>query len=241
MKSHELKVHLTRFNGPLELLLKLIRRDKMNIYDIQISKITAQYLKYFHELKHLDVNTVGDFLVMATQLMAIKSRMLLPAPKRSKDEPDPRANLVHQLIVYKKYKKAAERLQKLELNRERSYTRPALVPSKSNHLINLHNQLSSKILERVFQRVIQRRIKQRPISENVTEWHYSVREQSRKVIQLVKLDHSVKLSVLFKLNDDLEELITNFLAILDLIKENRVKINRNHDLILVNKKADHNY
>ncbi|XIF19754.1 MAG: segregation/condensation protein A [Acetilactobacillus jinshanensis] len=90
MQKDEPKVHLNQFNGPLELLLKLIQRDKMNIYDIQISAITAQYLKYLHHLKSLDLNVVGDFLVMATKLMAIKSRMLLPKRKSYDDEDDPR-------------------------------------------------------------------------------------------------------------------------------------------------------
>lgn len=230
--NDEPNVHLNKFSGPLELLLKLIQKNKMNIYDIKISAITSQYLKYVHQLKSLDLDIVGDFLIMATKLMAIKSKMLLPKRKTNDDESDPRKGLVHQLVVYKKYKRAANQLQDLELNRKQYYTRPAIVPSKSNHLINLHDQLSSQILGKVFQNVIKRRVEQKPISENVTEWHYSVKRQGTKILQAIKLRHGLKLHALFLLNNDLEELITNFLVLLDLIKEQRIRINCDYIVVL---------
>lgn len=108
------RVNLEVFAGPLDLLLYLVRRDEIDIYDIPIARITEQYIKYIEMLKHLDIELAGDFLVMAATLMEIKSAMLLPSTEpegiADGDETDPRAELIRQLLEYKKFKDAANLL-----------------------------------------------------------------------------------------------------------------------------------
>jgi segregation and condensation protein A len=110
-------VRLERFEGPLDLLLHLIRKHEIDIYDIPIALITQQYLEYLSVMKSLNLGLAGEFLVMAATLVQIKSRMLLPADERGEDDeagPDPREELVRQLLEYKRFKEAAGRLEDRE-------------------------------------------------------------------------------------------------------------------------------
>ena len=123
MAKNDYKVELEVFEGPLDLLLYLIKKDEVDIYDIPIEKVTAQYMEYLNLMRMLDLNIAGEFIVMAATLMLIKSRMLLPIEERSDIEDDeegddPRWELVRQLVEYKKFKDAAGRLQENELYQE---------------------------------------------------------------------------------------------------------------------------
>lgn len=121
MTAHE--VHLDIFEGPLDLLLYLVKRDDLNIYDIPVSHITSEYLAYLDLMKELKLDVAGEFLVMASTLMQIKARQLLPAPKSEQDEgPDPRSELINRLLEYQRYKEAARTLEKrLAVNRDVHY------------------------------------------------------------------------------------------------------------------------
>jgi segregation and condensation protein A len=115
--SEDYKVQLEVFEGPLDLLLYLIKKDELNIYDIPIEHVTRQYMQYLEVMRMLDLNIAGEFLVMAATLMMIKSRMLLPVEERPEleaEEEDPRWDLVRQLVEYKKFKDAAGHLEQLE-------------------------------------------------------------------------------------------------------------------------------
>ena len=119
--QEEYKVELDVFEGPLDLLLYLIKRDELDIYDIPIERITDQYMQYMDLMRMLDLNIAGEFIVMAATLMMIKSRMLLPVeerPEMEEEEDDPRWELVRQLVEYKKFKDAALHLHKLEAREE---------------------------------------------------------------------------------------------------------------------------
>lgn len=119
--QEEYKVELEVFEGPLDLLLYLIKKEELNIYDIPIERITTQYMEYLNVMKMLDLNIAGEFIVMAATLMMIKSRMLLPVDEREEmeeEEEDPRWDLVRQLVEYKKFKDAALHLQGRELHQE---------------------------------------------------------------------------------------------------------------------------
>ena len=108
------KISLEMFEGPLDLLLYLVKKDHLNIYDIPIAKVTGQYLEYINLMQLLDLNIVGEFLVMAATLMQIKSKMLLPAEELAvlEEDEDPRAELVKRLLEYEKFKQIAENLKK---------------------------------------------------------------------------------------------------------------------------------
>src|SRR3954453_5143936 len=123
----EYKVRLEIFEGPLDLLLYLIKRDELEIYDISLERITQQYLEYLQAFKELNIEVAGEFIVMAANLIYLKSRSLLPVdlqpPEEDADEDDPRWDLIRQLIEYKKFKEAAEQLHVRELEQERIFTR----------------------------------------------------------------------------------------------------------------------
>ncbi|MDI6641353.1 MAG: segregation/condensation protein A [Elusimicrobiota bacterium] len=120
-----LDIHLEIFEGPLDLLLFLIRKNDLNIYDIPISQITAEYLEYLELMKELNLDIASEFLVMAATLMQIKSRTLLPQETVEEEGPDPRAELISKLLEYQKYKLAAEELSKRELSQQGIYYRSA--------------------------------------------------------------------------------------------------------------------
>jgi segregation and condensation protein A len=123
----EYKVKLDQFEGPLDLLLYLIRKQEVNIYDIPIAHITAQYLEYIRMLEFLNLELAGEFLVMAATLMRIKAHMLLPrADEEQDEEDDPRHALVQQLLEYQKFKEAAGRLEAMEYQRKLLYGRPEI-------------------------------------------------------------------------------------------------------------------
>src|ERR671919_1231523 len=110
--TDDLKILLGEFEGPLDLLLHLIRQEQVSIYDIPIARITDEYLRYLRVMQELDIAVAGDFLVMAATLIELKTKMLLPRDPQAavEEEEDPRADLVHQLLEYQKYKAAAEML-----------------------------------------------------------------------------------------------------------------------------------
>ena len=123
----EYKIDLDTYNGPLDLLLYLIRREEVDIYDIPIARITGQYISYLDELQSIDIGVAGDFLVMASTLMYIKSQTLLPRAEIDvgEDEEDPRYELVKQLLEYKRYKEASSAMIRLSEERSQRFSRPA--------------------------------------------------------------------------------------------------------------------
>src|ERR1700757_671927 len=123
----DFKVKLEIFEGPLDLLLYLIKRDEIDIYDISIERITKQYLEYLQAFKELQIDVAGEFVVMAANLIYLKSRGLLPVdqqpPEEDAEEDDPRWDLIRQLIEYKKFKEAAEKLHARAVEQEKIFTR----------------------------------------------------------------------------------------------------------------------
>src|SRR3979411_274659 len=126
------KVKLEVFEGPLDLLLYLIKRDEIDIYEISIERITHQYLEYLQAFKELKIDVAGEFVVMAANLIYLKSRSLLPLDQQPPDEEagedDPRWELIRQLIEYKKFKEAAAELHLRELEQERIFAREGASP-----------------------------------------------------------------------------------------------------------------
>src|SRR6476619_447565 len=130
----EYKVRLEIFEGPLDLLLYLVKRDEVDIYDISIERITRQYLEYLQAFKELNIEVAGEFIVMAANLIYMKSRSLLPAdqqpPDEEAEEDDPRWELIRQLIEYKKFKEVAVDLHVRELEQQRKFARAANAASE---------------------------------------------------------------------------------------------------------------
>src|SRR3982751_4053343 len=131
------KFKLEVFEGPLDLLLYLIKRDEIDIYDISLERITKQYLEYLQAFKELNIDIAGEFIVMAANLIYLKSRSLLPVdqqpPEEDAEEDDPRWDLIRQLIEYKKFKEAAEQLQVRQLEQEKIFSRAGSAPALLAH------------------------------------------------------------------------------------------------------------
>src|SRR6476660_786447 len=132
----DLKISLTLYEGPLDLLMVLIRRQKLNIYDIPVAKITEQYLEYLHLMEEMNVDLASEFLLIAAQLIYIKSRTLLPPDPDAgpEEQEDPRAELVRRLLEYEKFKNAAQMLYQRELVENAAWTNPGGAPFEDSEV-----------------------------------------------------------------------------------------------------------
>ncbi len=211
-------VRLTQFEGPLDLLLHLIRRDKINIYDIPISEITREYLAYIDVMRELELEIAGEFFVMAATLMRIKSQMLLPRHEGLEEEEDPREELVRNLLEYKKFKEAASELAEREEDRRKVFTRPVAPPveeeSEETLDVTLFDLLEA--LQKVFTQV-KIQTTYRIIPETVT-----VEEKLALIRRSIEEHSEVLFTELFGGEYSKLGIIVTFLAILEMVKMGEV-------------------
>lgn len=208
-------VRLTQFEGPLDLLLHLIRRDKINIYDIPISHITREYLSYIEVMQELRLEVAGQFFVMAATLMRIKVQMLLPRRPDDEDEEDPREELVRNLLEYRKFKEAANHFADRESDRRKVFTRPAARPPEGEQDTSLM-EVSIFDLVDAFKKVMEDLKKQ--ISYRIEKESHTVEEKIDLVRDRVAASSEVLFSELFSGDTDRLEIIVTFLAILEMVR-----------------------
>ena len=247
--ADEYKVNLDVFEGPLDLLLYLIRREELDIYDIPIEHITAEYMKFLKEARELNLDIAGEFIVMAATLMVIKSRMLLPVDRRAANEDgteewvDPRLDLVRQLIEYKKFKDAAIRLETMEALRANSYEygggRPKFEKTAADAKGALAN-LDLYDLLTAFQEVLAR-ANEIP-HEELKGIRFSVPDKMDYVLERTRSEGQVAFLSLFDPETAPKgEIIVTFLALLELLRQHRVIVYQNaafHEItILASKEA----
>jgi segregation and condensation protein A len=215
-----LKVFLDTFEGPLDLLLYLIRKQNLNILDVPIADITDQYVNYINLMKELELELAGEYLLMAAMLAEIKSKMLLPLFEEVEDEEDPRAELVRRLLEYERYRKASE-----ELNKLKRLERDVFITGvESSHLaqpIELPDIALQELLLS-FQEVLKR-------AEMFTTLHVlkeplSVRERMTIILEKLKNKDFLDFTELFDLEEQKTGLVVTFLAILELMKESLIEI-----------------
>jgi segregation and condensation protein A len=215
-----LKVFLDTFEGPLDLLLYLIRKQNLNILDVPIADITDQYVNYINLMKELELELAGEYLLMAAMLAEIKSKMLLPLFEEVEDEEDPRAELVRRLLEYERYRKASE-----ELNKLKRLERDVFITGvESSHLaqpIELPDIALQELLLS-FQEVLKR-------AEMFTTLHVlkeplSVRERMTTILEKLKNKDFIDFTELFDLEEQKTGLVVTFLAILELMKEFLIEI-----------------
>ncbi|MBL7077059.1 MAG: segregation/condensation protein A [Kiritimatiellae bacterium] len=222
------KVDLEVFEGPLDLLLYLIRKDEVDIYDIPIERITTQYMEYLSLMRMLDLNIAGEFIVMAATLMMIKSRMLLPVEERDdlpeeEEEADPRWELVRQLVEYKKFKDAAALLQDWEVSQENAFlhsgTGVVLEPEEPGLAIKDVNIFD---LITAFNEVLKRAAVE-DLGEIFAE-KFTVAEKLETILHSVRSGKSVMFFELFSRMSSRQEIVCTFLALLELIKIRQVDV-----------------
>ena len=219
------KVKLEVFEGPLDLLLYLIKRDEIDIYDISIERITRQYLEYLQAFKELKIDIAGEFVVMAANLIYLKSRSLLPLdqqpPEEDAEEDDPRWDLIRQLIEYKKFKEAAEQLHDRAREQERIFTRDGGKVATSDAPLTLHEVGIFQLIH-AFQEVI-KRVEAREDLQEIFGERFSVSDKIEKILQRVSDGTPVRFSELFGQIVSRLEIVVTFLALLELIRLNQVR------------------
>jgi len=219
------KVKLEVFEGPLDLLLYLIKRDEIDIYDISIERITRQYLEYLQAFKELKIDIAGEFVVMAANLIYLKSRSLLPLdqqpPEEDAEEDDPRWDLIRQLIEYKKFKEAAAQLHDRALEQERIFTRDGGSAAISAAPLPLHEVGIFQLIH-AFQEVI-KRVEAREDLQEIFGERFSVSDKIEKILERVGDGTPVRFSELFGQIVSRVEIVVTFLALLELIRLNQVR------------------
>ncbi len=218
------KVKLEVFEGPLDLLLYLIKQDEIDIYDISIERITRQYLEYLQTFKELNIELAGEFIVMAANLIYLKSRSLLPIdqqpPAEEAEEDDPRWDLIRQLVEYKKFKEAAVDLHLREVEQETIFAREAS-PMLSENPLRLEEVGIFQLIN-AFQSVI-KRIEARQEVQEIFGERFSVSEKIDAILRRVAAGATVRFSDLFGAIVSRVEVVVTFLALLELIRLKQVR------------------
>lgn len=228
----EYNVKIEAFEGPLDLLLHLINRLEIDIYDIPMAEITEQYLLYIHAMKELELDIASGYLVMAATLLAIKSKMLLPQHDEElfeEDfelaEDDPRDDLVEKLIEYKKYKEAAVELKHLEEDRSQMFTKP---PSDLSEYIKdiqtdkLEADISVYDMIGALNKLLRRKKLQRPLSTKISRQEISIEKRMEEILSELTIRSGRRsFHTLFPFQNK-DHMVVTFLAILELMKRNEV-------------------
>ncbi|MGI8820909.1 MAG: segregation and condensation protein A [Chthoniobacterales bacterium] len=220
------KVKLEIFEGPLDLLLYLIKRDELDIYEISLERITRQYLEYLQAFKELNIDVAGEFVVMAANLIYLKSRSLLPVeqqpPEEDAEEDDPRWDLIRQLIEYKKFKEAAAQLQVRQLEQEGIFVRqnsgegPAAMEPLRLGEVGIFQLINA------FQNVL-RRVEAREDLGEIFGEHYTVSDKIEWILRRVADGVPLRFSELFATMASRVEIVVTFLAMLELIRLRQIR------------------
>jgi segregation and condensation protein A len=218
--SDQLKITLGEFEGPLDLLLYLIRQDQISIYDIPIARITDEYLHYLKLMKELDLTVAGDFLVMAAQLIELKSRMLLPRDPTATEEEleDPRTELVNRLLEHEKFKAAAQMLWSRATVERAVFTRAEIETDKNNPevAVGLFDIL------RVFQQILARH--QEEVLMEIEREEVTMAEMIERLRNMVRSAGELNLLKFFERAQSRRELVVAFLSVLELVRLSEISL-----------------
>lgn len=228
-------VKLQVFEGPLDLLLHLIDKNKIDIYDIPIVEITSQYMEYIRQMESEDLNIMSEFLVMAATLLDIKCRMLLPAEENEEGEPeDPRQELLEQLLEYKKYKCMASWLRDRETCKAGRICRSASLPPEVKEYqepVDLDRLLEGVTLHRlhgIFKEVMQKRAdKMDPVRSKfgkIEKEEVTLPEKLSYVTGYIRRNRNVRFRQLLEEQTSKTQVVVTFLAVLQLMKEGQIRV-----------------
>jgi len=217
-------VTIDNFDGPLDLLLHLIKEQDIDIYDIKIEDITKQYLDYIKHMKELNLEIASEYLVMASELIEMKSKMLLPK-KREKEEDgyeeDPRELLIERLLAYKRYKEVTSEFKDLELTRKMIFTRE---PDNLNRYAKEEEsieELGVADLIDAFNNLLKRKELDRPIATKITKKELSVADKVNKIKNILRNKKRINFEEIFEVSTK-EEVIISFLSVLEMVKKDEI-------------------
>lgn len=228
-ESAELRVKLPVFEGPLDLLLFLIKKEEVDIYEVPIERITNQYLDYLRLMQMLNLELAGEFLVVASTLLYIKSRMLLPKdqqpPEEEAEEDDPRWELIRQLVEYKKFKDAAWQLHLRQVETEKQFSRTASPerpePKEEDEPLGV-GDVSLFDLISAFQKVLDR-VDEREDLKEIFEDRWTVSDKINAIRSMLTTRDHVQFDELFAGTASRTEVVVTFLALLELIRMNQLR------------------
>jgi len=223
MQENDYKIDLADvFEGPMDLLVHLIKKNEVDIYDIPIALITDQYLVYIKWLKAMDIDFAGDFLVMAATLTQIKSRMLLPVHEGDEEEDDPRSEITKPILEYLEMKAAAEHLSNRNLLGDKTFVRTY---SKRPYLDETGDELVRVGLFELidaFQKILDKMAPDHRV--DMTSERISVKERMTQIVDLLEVKGSAAFDELFDQIIEKGDIIVTFLAVLEMVKLNLVKV-----------------
>lgn len=215
------------FEGPLDLLLHLIKEKKMDLLNLKIEVIIDEYLNFIDKMERMNLDIASSYLVMASELIEMKSRLLLPRLEEEIEEDDPKETLVNRLIEYQKYKDLTSDFKELETERKMIYTRlPENLKeySEENKLIN-NSDITLDDLLLAFKKFLERKKLEEPLTTKVTKKEMSVEERTVSIRNILKKKSKVNFLELFDVLNK-EYVVVTFLAILEMAKKNEIKISQ---------------
>ena len=224
----EYKVTIDKFEGPLDLLLHLIKKSNINIVDINIVDITKQYLEYIHEMEEMNLDIASEYLTMAAELIEMKSKILLP--QQEEDVEDDRQNLINRLIDYEQYKQVIERFKTLELDRRDEFTKTPEDLRKYDCVseIHLNQDITLNDLVKAFNIFLEKKEKEKPLNTKITTKEYSVTKRSEEIKQILNKRKKITFNELFK-EYNKSYVVVTFLAILNLSKKENIKLKQDNN------------
>lgn len=228
-------ITIDNFEGPLDLLLHLVKESNIDIFDISIVDITNKYLEYINREDNLNINVSSSYLVMAAELMYLKSKSLLPSINKEEesDEEITRENLINKLLEYKRYKEMTPKFKEMEEDRKKIYIKG---PERVSEYIDNHfdGEASIDDLLDAFKKFLERKDMEKPLETTITSREYSVRERKSGIRNILKSKKSVYLEELFEEYNKAYVVVT-FLSVLEMVKEKDIVIkqDKNFDKILV--------
>jgi segregation and condensation protein A len=228
------EVRLNSFEGPLDLLLHLIDKAEVDIYDIPVTMITEQYMQYLYVMQELQLDIASEFLVMAATLLEIKSKLLLPRKEEAVFEPmyeeleedyDPRSELVERLLEYKKYKVIAHDLRSKEISRSKIFTKPA--QDLASYLTNLDENPVANVtlydMVEALTKVLNKEVKgKNKVISKIHRDEVSVKDRIREIVHLLKIQQGLRFSQLFVGAPTKSEVVTTFMAILEMMRKHQI-------------------
>lgn len=221
------RVTINDFEGPMDLLLHLIKKQDMDIFNISIEEITKQYLNFINEMEEMNLNVASEYLIMAAELLEIKSSILLPKKEIVDEdvEEDPRENLINRLIEYKKYKELTSDFKKLESSRKNYFTKGMENLSKyrsNDNSINLGEIDLNSLLD-AFSKFLVRKQEEKPLNTKISKKEYSVKERCDEIRAIIKKKKNINFEELFDVYKK-DYIVVTFLSILDLARKQEINI-----------------
>lgn len=221
------KVEITNFEGPLDLLLHLIKESEVNICDINIEEITNQYLDYINKMEQLNLNIASEYLVMAAELIEIKSSILLPKRQVETDddyEENPREQLINRLLEYERYKNITSSLKEFEQERGKVFS---VEPYDLTNIIEPSKEIDESFkledLAEAFNKMLARQELDKPLNTKITSKEYSVAERSNQIMQILRVKKRIEFTELFDIKEK-DYIVVTFISILNMARRGEIDI-----------------